>query len=298
VRPATHADLNGIDQLYVASEEALGMLPESRTSFLRWKWSQPYLDLERDTRVLVHDGGIVGFSMTDHDGLSGPLVSMGRTHHRHLGRGLGGWLVDRAIRQARLRGIGGVRTLAPSVDRAARELLLRTGFAQVRTTLDMGADLTGQEQPGEAPLGVRIRRFERGADDRATWELENAAFRDHWDHIGEVPFELWESDWFSGGEEPAEVLLAEADDRLVGEVAWVGVEGGAYVLSVATLSDYRRRGIAGALLRRAIADIAAAGHPSVYLSVDSASPTGAVGVYERAGLEVLRTSDVFDRDVA
>jgi ribosomal protein S18 acetylase RimI-like enzyme len=255
------------------------------------------VDLARDTCVVLADGEVIGFLMTHHDGLSGPLTLMGRTHPAHVGRGLGTWFVERAIQQALERGVGSVRTMVPREDRAGRSLLDRAGFTQVRTSFDMGADLTGQERAPRPPHGVTVRPFVRGRDDRAVWELENAAFRDHWDHLGDIPFEMWESDWFSDGEDPAAVVLAETDGRPVGEVAWAPVEGGAYILSVATLAPYRRRGIAGALLRQAIADIAAAGHRHVYLSVDASSPTGAVGVYEGAGLAVLRTADVFDRVV-
>ena len=295
-RPASPDDLPAIDRLFLASEEALGVLPEPRTSYLRWRWSRTYVDPERDTRVVLHDGDVVGFSMTHHDGLAGPLESLARTHPAHTGRGLGAWFVARARTQAKERAIGVARTAVPHEDVAARTLLLREGFAHVRTSFDMGARLSGDEVAPPPPPGVTVRPFVRGVDDRATWELENAAFRDHWDHVGEAPFEAWESDWFDV-EDPARVILAEADDHPVGEVAWTTIEDGAYILSVGVLAPYRRRGIAGALLRRAIADVAAEGHPTVYLSVDAANPTGAVGVYERAGLAVQRVVDIFDHRV-
>lgn len=293
-RPATHDDLPAIDRLYLASEQVLGVLPEPRAFFLRWVWSQPYVEPSRDTRVIERDGEIVGFSMTHHDGLGGPLRSMGRTHPSHTGHGIGHWLVSRALAQARDRGIRGVRTAAPREDAAARALFLASGFSAVRTTFDMGTGLTGRETPGDPPAGVTIRRSVRGPDDRAAWQVETAAFRDHWDHAGDVPFEIWESEWFGTADTPTWVLLAEADGGPVGEAAWVAVEDGAYIVSVGVLAAYRRRGIAGALLRRAMADTAAAGHRDVSLSVDADSPTGAVGVYERAGLHIRRTADVFE----
>lgn len=296
-RPATRDDLPAIDALYEASERSLGVLPESRASYLGWRWAQPYVDVARDARVLEGGAEVVGFSMVHDEALGGPLQSMARTHPAHLGRAIGTWCVERALWHARDRGVPAVRTAAPREDPSAHALFEAHGFVRSRSSFDMGVALSGAEVAGAPPPGVVIRPFVRGVDDRATWEVDNAAFRDHWDHVAELPFETWESEWFGDPDDPTTVLVAETDGRIVGDCAWVGVPTGAYVTSVAVLAAYRRRGIATALLRHAIADAVAAGHRDVYLSVDGESPTGAVGVYEGVGLRVRRTVDIFDREL-
>jgi len=297
-RSATFDDLAAIDELYAASEHALGVLLESRASYLGWRWRQPYVDVARDTRLLERDSDVVAFSMVHDEELGGPLYAMGRTHPAHLRRGIGTWLVDRAIRQAGERSLLGVRTSAPREDPAARALFEARGFRRVRSSFDMGTELSGDETGGAPPAGVLVRPFVRGTDDRATWGVENAAFRDHWDHVSEVSFEVWAAELFGDPDDPTRLYVAEADGRLVGEAAWIEVPTGAYITSVGVLAAYRRRGIATALLRAAIADVVAAGHRDVYLSVDGESPTGAVGVYEGVGMAVRRTVDVFDRSLA
>jgi ribosomal protein S18 acetylase RimI-like enzyme len=244
--------------------------------------------------VLLDGDRLVAFAMAHRDGEVGPLVHMGRTHPAATGRGIGAWMLAFAEEQARARGIDAIRTNAPREDAVAAALFAEHGFARVRSSFDMGRTLDGSESSSDPPPGVTIRPFVRGADERATWVVEKAAFRDHWDHVEDAPFATWEHEWF-GGDATTRILLAEADGAVVGEIAWEAVDTGTYVLSVAVLASHRRRGIAGALLRAAIGQAAAEGHPEVYLSVDATNPTGAVGVYERAGLAVWRTVDVFDR---
>ena len=49
------------------------------------------------------------------------------------------------------------------------------------------------------------------------------------------------------------------------------------------------------MLRRSFASFAERGLPRVMLNVDSENPTGAVGVYERAGMRAVRSWDVYER---
>ena len=56
------------------------------------------------------------------------------------------------------------------------------------------------------------------------------------------------------------------------------------------LRSHRRRGIGEALLRYAFVEFKGRGFERVGLGVDAESPTGAVALYERAGMHVARTS--------
>jgi len=59
-----------------------------------------------------------------------------------------------------------------------------------------------------------------------------------------------------------------------------------HVALVGTLRAYRKRGIASALLVRAMAKGRASGFATASLGVDADSLTGAVGVYEQVGFAV------------
>jgi ribosomal protein S18 acetylase RimI-like enzyme len=61
--------------------------------------------------------------------------------------------------------------------------------------------------------------------------------------------------------------------------------------SVFVRRPWRRRGLAAALVGRSLALLRDRGMTSAWLGVDADNPTGALGVYERAGFEVhLRSS--------
>ncbi len=60
----------------------------------------------------------------------------------------------------------------------------------------------------------------------------------------------------------------------------------AYVSKVGTRREYRGRGLATALLQHCLRAYREAGYDEAALDVDSANPTGALGVYHRAGFVI------------
>lgn len=62
-----------------------------------------------------------------------------------------------------------------------------------------------------------------------------------------------------------------------------------YIPLVGTRRAGRKRGIATALLARALAEAQAAGFATASLTVDADSPTGALGLYQRVGFTVRDT---------
>ncbi len=65
----------------------------------------------------------------------------------------------------------------------------------------------------------------------------------------------------------------------------------AYVAYLGTDAAYRKRGLAAALLAHMLQACRAEGFDTVSLDVDTENPTGALGLYERAGFSVLHRQD-------
>jgi ribosomal protein S18 acetylase RimI-like enzyme len=68
-----------------------------------------------------------------------------------------------------------------------------------------------------------------------------------------------------------------------------------WVKSVGVRRNWRGRGIASALLRHAFAEFYRRGTRKVALTVDAESLTGALRIYERAGMRVVRRKEIFEK---
>jgi ribosomal protein S18 acetylase RimI-like enzyme len=73
-------------------------------------------------------------------------------------------------------------------------------------------------------------------------------------------------------------------------------EGWIAVLGVR--ARWRGRGLGLALLRGSFCELFRRGRRVIELGVDAENPTGAVGLYERAGMHVSRHSDTLEKPVA
>jgi mycothiol synthase len=282
-------------------DEAFGIHPEAVEPFLTWLLGLPYTDLGRDTVIVSAGDEPAAFGIGTRDPAS-PGSSFrwfAIVAPAHAGRSLGSWLVDWTHdlieRRSETEGDFIVRSVVPNEDDGGRRLIERSGYRHVRTSWDMLRKLADGDEPGAPPVDVTIRRFRPGRDERAFWEVSEAAFEEHYGHTP-TPYESWEGEWYTSSDwHPDRVLLAEVDGEPVGAVAWVEAPPEGYIATLGVLREHRGRGIATALLRRAFADIAAAGFSGASLSVDAANTTGAVELYRKAGMEAVREALIYER---
>jgi mycothiol synthase len=160
----------------------------------------------------------------------------------------------------------------------------------MRTSLDdLGPELPLAE-------GYAFVRYDESMGD-AVLAAHNAAFGGHHPNFTPWTPAMWKQ-WVTGSHSfrPATsvVVVPEGGDTVVGYVTtheWEAYEQAtgrreAYVAKVGVLEEHRGRGIAGALLSHCLRLYAEAGYDEASLDVDSENPTGALGVYRRAGFEV------------
>jgi ribosomal protein S18 acetylase RimI-like enzyme len=177
-------------------------------------------------------------------------------------------------------------------------VLEERGYAPVRHSFRMLIDLGGEPVIPVWPDGIAVRTAGPG-EERAVYDAYVEAFTDHWDFVAE-PFDRWlhnqaESPlarkdlWFvaADGDEVAGVCLCAAHESGDPEYGWIGILG--------VRPRWRRRGLGEALLRHAFGAFAAEGATRVGLGVDGENTTGAVRLYERAGMRVVRRYDTYER---
>jgi mycothiol synthase len=270
------------------------------------EFDDPDCDFERGS-VGVFDGGtMVGYGGLTARPAAGTVHEMryrGAVHPGWRGRGIGGRLLDWAeaaavpLHRERYPGLPlSLSGWCLASNAAAVAVYAAHGYQPVRWFHAMERDLSAALPSAPEPDGVDIVGFtpERSADARL---IRDESFRDHWGSV-DTSAEGWAHFVatsafrpgfsflaYSGGEPAGLVLCHEYDAP---EDADEGRD--LHVALVGTLRAYRKRGIASALLVRAMAKGRAAGYATASLGVDADSPTGAVGVYEHVGFTVHHTS--------
>ena len=191
-----------------------------------------------------------------------------------------------------------VHGFAPSADEAAGGAYERAGYRIVRHSFQMRTELAGEIPEPRWPDGIAVRTFRPGEEERVH-EAHMDSFADHWDFRPE-PIEDWRR-WLLDKEnfDPSLWFLAEHGGELAGialcswhfsgdpQFGWVNVLG--------VRPRWRRQGLGGALLRHAFREFAGRGATRVGLGVDAENTTGAVRLYERAGMRAVRRSDSWEK---
>jgi mycothiol synthase len=263
-------------------------------------------DPQEDTRIVTDaDGRIVAVGMVPLPPEGGDRLELiGGVHPDRRGAGLGrellAWQLERAAaRRAEVAPDAPwqAQVIAGDADVTAARLFERFGFAAARYFLDMTAPTTPAPV---APLadGVRIAPYDQ-ARERALHAVHTAAFRELWGYQ-ERTFESWapltvRSEAFL----PALSRFALAGDALAGYVLSYAsdVPGRLYVGHVGTAVDWRRKGIASALLAEVLGEAGRAGYTHAALDTDAENPTGAAGIYAKVGFVVERRVVAYRRAV-
>lgn len=279
LRPATVDDAEAIAALYDATFGGAARVTGVEQIAA---WLRNAAKLE-NTRVL-EDGGIAGYAdLWFEEGCVGAdIVSLDHAAE----------LLDWVEGRARDAGVGKVRTFFPADHPIARVVEAR-GYVYWRSAFTMEIELTAGAPPPQ-PDGITLRTFESGDGESLRLAL-NDVFRD-----GAFFSEVSEEDFarkFLGahGFDPSLWLLAEDGDQLVGFALGFAEYGSdktlGWIWNLGVRDGWRRRGLGRALLQNEFALLRQRGLRRVGLGVDAENATGAVGLYERAGMRQVGRLD-------
>jgi ribosomal protein S18 acetylase RimI-like enzyme len=137
------------------------------------------------------------------------------------------------------------------------------------------------------PAGVEVHDLRRPDDERPVHALVQRAFAE----IGgehERPFAQWaasllDSDRF----DPSLCLVATVSGEVVGTALGQQTPDYGFVRQLAVDRAHRGRGLALALLHESFRRHRDRGLPATVLGVDAGNPTGALALYEKAGMRVV-----------
>jgi mycothiol synthase len=249
------------------------------------------------TAVAEEEGELVGYA--DFRRSDGPRLEIDlRVAPRAWGHGVAAALLEAVEATA-----AGSRAhcVVSERDEEGRSALEGRGYRLIRHSFIMETDLPAGFQQPDWPPGFAVRTYAGAADEQAVYECQQEAFSDHWEFRRE-PLEEWRQYTVERPSfDPGLWWLVEADGELAGfslndwhasgdrTFGWVG--------SLGVRKAWRRRGLALALLRHSFADFAARGASRVGLGVDAENTTGAVRLYERAGMRPVRRLDIYERNL-
>jgi ribosomal protein S18 acetylase RimI-like enzyme len=206
--------------------------------------------------------------------------------------------VDWAEGTALGKGLRVVRAPVTPGSSSAR-FLGATGYRAIRHSFQMRIGLDGAPTEPEWPDGIDVSPLEPGQE-RAVYDTIEAAFADHWDWTS-PSFEEWRHH-MAGSEslDPSLWLIARDGDEIAGACIcrWApGEPELGWVRQLGVRPPWRRRGLGMALLVGAFGLFRERGATSVGLGVDGENTTGAVGLYERAGMHVHHRLDTYDKEL-
>lgn len=178
--------------------------------------------------------------------------------------------------------------------------LTRAGFEAIRSSFQMRIDLSDEVARPEWPEGVTVRAFVPGEEERV-YEAHQEAFEDHWD-FHRTPKDEWRR-WLRETPrfDPELWFVAEDGEDIAGVALcawhWSGDPEFGWVHVLAVRRPWRKRGLGSALLRHAFVEFRRRGATRVGLGVDAENTTGAVRLYERAGMSVARRNDIYKKEL-
>ncbi|CAM3158122.1 GNAT family N-acetyltransferase [Stackebrandtia soli] len=286
LRTGDPAEIDAIRELVNSCERQLLGRAESNRESMAAVFARPGFDPALDT-VLVQDGTgtLVAHAWVDRR-------SEARVHPGHRGRGLGEWLLSWIEARAMEKDTRELAQVVENADKVAGELLTARGFAPSVTAWQLSIELNDEPTELPAPTGVEVRPF-RSADGPAAHTLIEDAFT--WQGRRKSYQEWAVLTVERGSFAPDASMMAVVDGRSVGVLLAMDDPDSAdgYIEQVAVAEDHRGRGIAGSLLRYAFAAFHRRGRRGCVLWTHSA--TGALPLYERAGMVVRRSSTVYKK---
>ncbi|MEJ5314114.1 MULTISPECIES: GNAT family N-acetyltransferase [Anaerolinea] len=312
-RPATLADAEAVASLLNrCSMEWVGA-PETSAQDILSFWTNPMMNLERDTLLILdEDQQVVAYGEMYDSPPHVRLYLYGRVHPEWKGKGLGTALIQWGLARAALALESApaearvvVHQYLPSQAVDGAQLLERSGFRHIRNSYQMRIEFNTPPQPAIFPEGIQVRPVNLEQDLEALIHAHKQTFKDHWGYV-ETPMEEALKDWRHWIEtdphvDPALWFVAMNGGEIAGyclcstgteedpQLGWINLLG--------VRREWRKHGLGLALLLHGFHALYQRGFYRIGLGVDASNLTGATRLYQRAGMHVHREYHLFEYEM-
>ena len=186
-----------------------------------------------------------------------------------------------------------------------KELLADQGYAAIRYSYLMRRPNLDHIPESALPDGLEFRAVETDHL-RELWAVRCEAFRDHWGHTAETEddFQRWISDpnvnislWRAVWDKKTNRAIGLSVNAIFpNDNARYGFKRG-WLFSIGVLREWRKKGVASAVVVESLKALREAGMTESVLGVDAENPSGALRLYERLGYERYQTFGIYRKEM-
>jgi len=315
-RGATMNDLEPAMALFNRwSRSVIGRDEFADIASIRAEWQAPGVEITEDIRhIFAPNGELVGHVevWTNANPYVHPEL-WARLDPGYEDMGIGSWMMHwaegRALSAlsrvpAELRFTARVGTYRHA--EKAKKLFEDMGYQHIRSWYHMLIEMDAPVPEPAFPEGITLRTYDPETDAEAAHRAHEDAFRDHFGHI-DRPFEEglkhWKQNREYKGYDPTLYFLAL--DGSSGEIAGFNLcrphshydADRGWVSALGVRRPWRKRGLGLALLRHAFNEFYRRGKRKVGLGVEAQNLTGALRLYEGAGMHVDQVYDTYEKEL-
>lgn len=313
LRAGTMEDLPAALELFNQTSKKMIGSEEFTLVNLENDWTTPGFNQETDQKVILSpEGKQVAYGEVW--AVSQPPVHpwvWGRVHPDFEGLGLGSYLLEWAEQrvqqvveetpdEARVSFYAGIWDHY----KPGNDLLTGYGMNLIRNSYQMRIEMNEAPPQPKWPEGIQVRTF-RPEDAEAVYRADEEAFQDHFGHLDEdfeTGFARFKHRFSSDPDFDPEIwFLAMDGDEIAGislcrKKSWEDENMG-WVSVLAVRRPWRKQGLGLALLHHSFATFWERGKQRVGLGVDAENLTGALRLYEKAGMHVHRKFNLYEKEI-
>lgn len=306
-RPLSLDDAETIAEFITTTSQAKGYHQKADPNLYRSDWQEPNFNLENSSIVVENDGEILGYAILWDNSVVPvkPWCAWAVQHDLYetdLVPYLLNWLEDKAQRAVekcspKLR----VTLQTNALEGYERRIndLNNAGFKHARNFYRMLIEMESAPPEPQLPENFTIRGMKYPDELEAVVRAVELGFKDHWGFV-EEPFEEALKYWkhYTETDELFDpelyVIVIDNETKEIAGITLCRIEQfgkpeTAYIDDLAVLPNYRRQGLALAMLQYIFGAVYKRGRDKVALHVDADSLTNATRLYTKAGMQPVET---------
>lgn len=311
LRPPTLADAQSIADIMNAQMQHFVERSSYSIESVHSYFNDPNLDIERDARVVENvEGRIVAYLDAWNYPPYSETILVTHIHPDYNNAAIrqnlmvwGEQVATENISRAPQDAHVGIASLCFGGDSQTLGYLENVGFKHKFNFYRMRIELDQDIPEPQFPPHLSIQTFTKFGDLPRLIQADTEMFRDSWDYVAKSEEDSLK-DWQHWIESYPNIdfdswyVVLDGDEIAAMSLCLpylIGQEDVGHVYSLGVRENWRRQGLALALLHYSFHELKKRGRTAVTLTVDAANSTGATKLYEKAGMRIIEHSIAWEK---